>query len=61
MDEQRIYDRVLEKMTPPSPPGVPHLTRVLKKLMTPQEAEMLLEMPAWLEELAEKWEWIKGR
>jgi len=53
MGEQKVYDRVLEKMG--EPPGSPYATKVLKKLMTPEEAEMLLQMPARPEELAEKW------
>jgi NAD-dependent dihydropyrimidine dehydrogenase PreA subunit len=53
MNEQKIWDRVLDKMG--ETPGSPYATRVMKKLMTPEEAEMLLQMPASAEELAEKW------
>ena len=53
LEEQKIYDRVLERIG--EPPGSPYTTRVLKKLMTLKEAEMLLQMPATAEELAKKW------
>jgi len=53
LSEQAVYNRVLERMG--EPPDSPYATRVLKKLMTLEEAEMLLQMPASAEELAEKW------
>ena len=53
LSEQEVYNKVLERMG--EPPDSPYATRVLKKLMTTQEAEMLLQLPASAEELAEKW------
>ncbi len=53
MEEQKIWDRVLDKMG--EAPGSPYSTKVLKKLVTPEEAEMLLKMPCQTEELAERW------
>ena len=53
LSEQEIYDQILEKSGYPR--GLPHLTKAVEKLMIPEEAEMLLKMPASPEELAEKW------
>jgi len=49
MSKENIYLQVMEKL---SHPASPYLERLLRKLMTPEEAELLLALPADTAQLA---------